>query len=118
MYVQEFPLTTHEEEKIVAVEKFATERNDETRKGFSSEEKIKANFEPLHAQISALTQILDRLFQGNLVREFTTISIRETRFPYESPLAYGIGNSETPPIASMTTAQYLSGRFINCASIL
>ena len=66
------------------------------------EEKIKANLEPLHAQISALTQMMDRLIQGNSVREFMTASTRESRFSSKSPLADGPGTSRNPPIALMT----------------
>ena len=40
-------------------------------------ERIRVNLEPLRAQISALTEMIDRLTQGNSTREFTTASTRE-----------------------------------------
>ena len=48
--------SAHEEETTLATEVDATERQDGNSLGFSTgmiEEKIKANLEPLHAQISA-----------------------------------------------------------------
>ena len=102
-------MSIQEEETTMAAEMDATEGNDGTSLGFSPdmiEEEIKANFDSLLAQISALTQMMDRIIQGNLAREFTTASTRETRFPSESSLTDGPGNSRTPPIAPMTAAGY------------
>ena len=47
--------------------------------GFSPdmiEEKIKVKFEPLNAQISALTQLLNQLIQGNSERNSPTTGFR------------------------------------------
>ena len=53
----------------------ASEQNDQTDTRFSPdmiEERIKANLEPLHAQVSASTELMDKLIQGNSARELTT----------------------------------------------
>ena len=55
------------EETTVETEMNATERKDEISTGFTPdmvEENIKANLEPLLAQIFALTQIVDRLIKA------------------------------------------------------
>ena len=69
-----------------------TEISNETDTGLSPdmiEEKLKLNLEPLHDQISALTQLLDNLIQGNSAREFMTAGTREPQFPSELPLTDG-----------------------------
>ena len=103
------PEVSAREEKTAIAEINATERSDEFRTGFSPGmiEKIKANLEALHAQIFALAQMMDCLIQGNSIREFTTASTIETRFPSESPLTDGPRNSRTPPMAPITAAGYL-----------
>ena len=42
------------------------------------DERIKANLEPLHAQISALTEMMDRLIPSNSAKDTSTASSRET----------------------------------------
>ena len=79
--------SAHDYETTVATKGDSTEKNDGTSLGFSNdmiEERIKANFEPLHAQISALTQMMSRLIQGNSAREFTTANRRDAQLPSNS----------------------------------
>ena len=47
------------------------------------DERIKASLEPLHAQISALSEMMYRLIQGNSAMELTTASNREPPYQYE-----------------------------------
>ena len=57
-------MSGHEEEPTVAIHTNVTERSDETSTSYSPDmikEKIKANQETLHAQISVLTQMMDEL---------------------------------------------------------
>ena len=77
-----------EEEVTGEVEADATEANEENSIGFSSDlvnERVKASLGPLHAQISALIEMMDRLIQSNSVKEATTASSLETRHQFESP---------------------------------
>ena len=85
------------------------EQNDESSARFSPDmivERIKANLEPLHAQISALMEMMDRLFQSNSAREFTTASTREQRPGSESLFVESPGTSRFPSVAQLTTAGY------------
>ena len=98
-----------EVETTVEAEMNTTQQIVETSTGFSpdiSEKKIKANLEPLHAQIYALTKMMGRLIQCNSARESTTASTREPRSQSESPLTNGPGTSRLPPNALITTTVY------------
>ena len=102
-------MSADERETAVEVEIDANERNDGASASFSPEmieERIKANVEPLHAQISALTEMMDRLIQGISVREFTTASARKSRSQYKLPFTEVPGTSRFPPVAPLTTAGY------------
>ena len=102
-------MSAHEEEATLATKVDATGRTDETSLDFLADiipEKFKVNLEPLHAHISTLSQMMDRLIQGNSAREFTTASALENQFPSESPLTDRLGTSRTPPIAPMTATGY------------
>ena len=70
------------------------------------DERIKASLEPLHAQISALTEMMDSLIQSNLAKESTTASSWGFGHPYESPHNGGPGSSKFPTVAPLTTAGY------------
>ena len=104
------------------VAKETIERNDENILRFSPdiiEETIKANLEPLHAQIFALTEYMDRLIQGNSARDFTTAGTRELRQQSESPFAEAPGTCSFAPVAPLTTAGYspdtlVCGKFFIC----
>ena len=71
-----------------------------------NEEMIKANLEPMHAQISALTEMMVRLIQDSSAREFTTASIRKPRPKSQSFFAEAQGTSRFPPVALLTTTGY------------
>ena len=62
------------------VEVDVREGNEESGVNLSPDlvdERFKASLEPLHAQITALTELMDRLIQSNSAKEVTTISTRE-----------------------------------------
>ena len=85
------------------------EGSKENSNGFSPDlvdEKIEAILEPLHAQISALTEMMDRLIQSNSAKEATTASSRGTPHQYESLYNEGPGSSGFPTVAPRTTAGY------------
>ena len=78
------------EEEVTEIEIDASGGNEENSVRFSSDlvdERLKRSREPLHAQISALTEMMDRLIQGNSVRELTMASTRDLRYQYESPFS-------------------------------
>ena len=57
-------MSTHENENAEVVESGVTEGSEKSNIGLSPElieEKIKASLEPLHAQTSALTEMIDKL---------------------------------------------------------
>ena len=70
------------------------------------DESIKANLEPLHAQIAALTEMMDRLIQSKLTKESTTANSRRFGHQYESPYSEQPGSSKFPRVAPLTTAGY------------
>ena len=81
-------MSPHEEELTGEVGIDTNEGNEVNSVRFSPDkvdERIKANLKPLHAQISALTEMMDSLTQGNSAREFTTASTRELQSQLESP---------------------------------
>ena len=85
------------------------EGSEENSIRFSPElvdERIKASLEPLHAQISALTEMMDGLIQSNSAKESTTASSRGFGHPYELPYSEGPGSSKFPTVAPLTNAGY------------
>ena len=99
-------MSAHKEEVTREVEADATEGNKERFSPDLVDEKIKASLKPLHAQISALTEMMDRLIQSNSARETATASFRETRHQHESPFSEVLGSSRFPTVAPLTTAGY------------
>ena len=102
-------MSAHEEEVTGEVEADATESNEKNGEKISPylvDEGSKASFEPLHAQISAFTEMMDRLIQSNSARETTTANTRETRYQYESPFSGAPGTSRLPTVAPLTTSGY------------
>ena len=102
-------MSAHEGEVIGEIEAGAAECNEENGIMFSPDlvdERIKTSLEPLHAQISALTEMMVRLIQSNSARETTSASTREARYQYESPLSGAPGSSRFPTVAPLTTAGY------------
>ena len=70
------------------------------------DERIKESLEPLHAQISALTEMMDRLIRRNLTEESTTANSRRFGHQYESPYSEGPGFSKFSTLPPLTTAAY------------
>ena len=99
-------MSAHEEEATREVETGTIEGNGETRIKFSSDlvhERIKASLEPLHAQISAHSEMMDRLIRSNSAKETNTASSRGTRHQYESPYSEVLESSRFPTVAPLTT---------------
>ena len=85
------------------------EGSEENSMRFSPEllnEKINASLEPLYAQITALTEMMDRLIQSNSAMEATTVGSRRIRHQYELPYSEVLGSSRFPRVAPPTTAGY------------
>ena len=102
-------MSAHEEEATEEMAIDLNERIDKNNASFSPdmiEENIKANLKPLHAQISALTETIASLIQGNSARIFTTSGTRKLRFESESLFTEAPGTSRFPPVAPLTTAGY------------
>ena len=102
-------MPAHEGEVTGKLKADATKGNEENSVNSSPEivgERIKASLEPSHAQISALTEMIDRLIQSNLARETDTASSLETRYQYESPYSGAPGSSRFPTMAPLTTSGY------------
>ena len=101
-------MSAHDDE-TTEVETGIIEDNDENSLRFSPDlvdERIKASLEPLHAQITSLTEMMDRLIQSNSAKENTTTSSRGTRHQYESPYSEVPGSSRFPTVPLLTTAGY------------
>ena len=67
-------MSTHGDENTGEAETGIIEGSEENSIRFFPElvdERIKASVEPLHAQISALTEMMDRLIRSNLTTEST-----------------------------------------------
>ena len=102
-------MSTHGDENTGEAETGMIEGREENSIRFSPElvdETIKASLEPLHAQISTLTKMMDRIIQSNLTTESTTASSRGPGLQYESPYSEGPGSSKFPTVAPLTTAGY------------
>ena len=105
--------SAHADENAGEAETGIIDSSEENIIRFSTElvdEKIKANLEPLHAQISALTEIMDRLIQSNSTTESTTASSRGPGHQYESSYIEGPGSSKFPTVAPLTTTGYSPDR--------
>ena len=74
-------MSAHKGEVTGEVEVDATEGNEENRIKFFTDlvdEKMKVSLERFHAQISALTEMMECLIQSNSAQETTTTCCRET----------------------------------------
>ena len=79
-------MSAHEEEVTGEVEVDTSGGNEENNVRFSPDlidERIKASLEPLHAQIFAVTEMMDCFIQGISARKSTTASTRELRHQSE-----------------------------------
>ena len=100
-------MSAHEEDVTEGTELNTNDENEENSVRFSPEmvdERIKENLETLHAQVFALTEMIDRLIQGDSVKEFITASTRELRNQPELPLAGTPGTFRFPTMAPLFTA--------------
>ena len=103
-------ISTHGDENTGEAEMAIIESSEENRIRFSPElvdERIKASFESLPAQISALTEMMDRLIRSNSTKESETVSSRGFGHQYKSPYSERPGSSRFPTVASLTTAGFL-----------
>ena len=99
-------MSAHKKEVTGEVEADATEGNEENSVRFSPDlvdERIKASLEPLHAQISALTEMINRLIHSKSARE-TTTNTWEPRYQYESPFSGAPGASRVPTVPPLGTS--------------
>ena len=102
-------MSVHEKELTGEVEVDASGGNEKNNVRLSPDlvvERIEASLEPLHAQISALTEKMDRLIQVNSAREFTMAFTREVRHQFESLFSGAPGTSRFPTVAPLTNAGY------------
>ena len=102
-------MSAHGDEIEEEVEKGIIDGSEENGIRFSSElldERMKVSLEPLHAQISALAEMMDRLIQSNLTSESTKASSRGPGLQFESPYSEGPGSSKFPMVAPLITAGY------------
>ena len=79
-------MSAHGDESTREAKTGIIEGSEKNSMRFSPEivdEKIKASLEPLHAQITALTEMMDRLIQSNTAKESTTAFSRGIRHQYE-----------------------------------
>ena len=73
-------MSAQEEQSTAASESNAAKRISRTSTEVSPElfkERIKANLEPLHAHITALTQMMNKLIRDNSAKAYSTANTRE-----------------------------------------
>ena len=107
-------MSAHEKQSNAASESHKSVGIDKSSTGFAPnviEERIKANLEPLHAQVSTLTQMMNQLIQGNSAKMNSTTGPRHCRFPSESLLIDDPGTFRTLSLTSLATAGYSPDRF-------
>ena len=75
--------------------------------------RVKPSLEPLHAQIFALTVMIDRLIQSNLtILRRRVPEGRDSNTQYGSFYSEGLESSKFPTVAPLTTAGYSPDRGI------
>ena len=102
-------MSTHGEGNTGEVGTRVTEGGKESNIELSTDlldDRIKASLEPLHAQISALTKMMDRLIQGSFTTEITTAGTRGLVLQHESTYSEVPGSSQFPTLAPLATAGY------------
>ena len=102
-------LSAQEKEAARELETDTIEGDEENSIRFSSDlvdERIKASLETLHAEISALIEMMDRLIQCNSATNTTTVSSRKTRHQYELLYSRVPGSSRFPTVAPLITGGY------------
>ena len=107
-------ISTRGDENTGEAEKGIIEGSEENSIRLSPElvnERTEANLEPLHAQISALTEMMDRQIQSNSAKKSTTANSRAFGHQHESPYSDGPGSSKFPTVAPLITTGYLPGSY-------
>ena len=102
-------MSLHGDENTGGAETGIIEGSEENNIRFSPEivdKRVKDSLEPLHAQFSALTEMMDQLIQSNLTTESRTASSRGPGLQYESPYSEGPRSLKFPTIALLNTAGY------------
>ena len=100
-------MSAHGDENAGEARRGIIEGSEGSSIGFFPElvdERIKASLEPLHVQISALTEMMNRLVRSNSAEEATKASSRGTPHQYESSYNEVPGSSSFPTVAPLTTA--------------
>ena len=102
-------MSAHEDKNTGEAQTGISEGSEDNSMRFSPglvDERKKASLEPLHAQISVLSEMMDCLIQSNSAKEATTASSRGIKHLYESLYSETLGSSGFPTIASFTTAGF------------
>ena len=102
-------MSAHGDENTGEAETGIVEGSEENSVRFSPElvdERIKVSLEPLDAQISDPTEVMERLTQTNLAEKSTSASTRWFGHQYESPYSEGPRSLKFPTVAPLTTAEY------------
>ena len=102
-------MLAHGDENTGEEETRTIEGSEKNSMRFSPEledEKIEASLEPLHAKITALTEMMDRLIQSNSAKEATAATSRGIPHRYESSDSRVPGSSRFLTVAPLTTAGY------------
>ena len=97
-------MSAHGNENAGEVETGIIEGSEEISIRFSPElvdERIKASLDPLHAQISALTEVMNRFIQNHSTTESTMASSRGPGHQYEPPYSEGPGSSKFLTVAPL-----------------
>ena len=106
-------MSAHGKEVTGGTEIGTIDENEENNVRFSTEmfdDRIKADLETLHAQIFALTQMMDRLIQGNLAMEFNAARTRDLRNQPELLFTGTPGTSGCSTAVPLNTAGYRGDR--------
>ena len=108
-------MSMHADRNTEEVETGVIEGSKKSDIGLSPEvvdKRIKASLGPLHAQTSALTEMIDKITQSNSTAESTTASTRGLRLQQQSPCSEEPGSSKFPNIAPLNAAGYSPDTFL------
>ena len=100
-------MSAHKELQNETTEMHSVERLDEAITEFSPdmiEEKIKANLEPLQAQVITLTQMINKRIQDSSTSTNPEAGSLDRLLPYGCPITDRPGTSSTLPLTWLVTA--------------
>ena len=109
-------MSAHGGENTGETETGIIEGSEKNSMGFSPElvdKTIEASLEPLHAQISALIEMMDRLIRRNSAKEATRASSRGIRHQYETPYSKTSRSYRFPTVGPISTAKYSPDKCLN-----